>query len=111
MGVAIDTYDQQNGIHPRNKQLSSKRLAVAGLNVAYEMQEFPNNGPFPEAWNFVQLSGGYQVDILYDQPIAWNPLESEGFYVCCLDSIEDCNNQESAWEKVKIKYESHMDCS
>ena len=35
MGVAADTYDEQSGIHPRNKQLTSGRLAIAGLNVAY----------------------------------------------------------------------------
>ena len=102
MGVALDTYDQENGIHPRNKQLSSKRLAVAGLNVAYDMTDYPSNGPFPEAWNFAQLSGGTQVDILYDQSFTWNPVESEGFYTCCLDSIEDCNSKGQTWEKVDI---------
>ena len=39
MGVAIDTYDKESGIHPRNKQLTTKRLAVAGLNVAYGLTE------------------------------------------------------------------------
>ena len=100
MGVSIDTYDKENGIHPRNKQLSSKRLAVAGLNLAYGMKEFPFKGPFPLEWNFAQLSGGTEVNILYDQPFVWKPLESEGFYVCTLDSIEDCNSKGSQWEKV-----------
>ena len=31
----------------RNKQLAAERLAVAGLNVAYWMTEFPTKGPFP----------------------------------------------------------------
>merc|ERR1712045_763703 len=55
MGVALDTYDEENGIHPRNKQLVSGRLAVAGLNVAYGMTDYPTNGPFPDVWNFAQL--------------------------------------------------------
>ena len=100
MGVSIDTYDKENGIHPRNKQLSSKRLAVAGLNLAYGMKEYPLKGPFPLEWNFAQLSGGTEVNILYDQPFVWKPLESEGFYVCTLDSMEDCNSKGSAWQKV-----------
>ena len=103
MGVAIDTYDKESGIHPRNKQLTTKRLAVAGLNVAYGLTDYPTNGPYPEVWNFVELEDEIQVDILYDKTFNWNVLESEGFYVCCLDSqfddiiIEACAN---AWVKV-----------
>ena len=106
MGVAIDTYDKESGIHPRNKQLTTKRLAVAGLNVAYGLTDYPTNGPYPEVWNFVELEDEIQVDILYDKTFHWNVLESEGFYVCCLDSdfdgtiIEACAN---AWVKVMIK--------
>ena len=87
MAVAIDTYDPINGNHPRNKQLTCKRLAVAGLNVAYGMNEFPINGPYPKAWNFVPLPHGIHVDISYDMPFTWNPVESEGFYSCCLFNI------------------------
>ena len=52
MAVSLDTYDEESGIHPRNKQLPSKRLASAGLNVAYGLTEWPTNGPFPEAVSF-----------------------------------------------------------
>merc|ERR1712223_856335 len=100
MGVAIDTYDKESGIHPRNKQLSSKRLAVAALNVAYGMTDYPTNGPFPQLWNFAQVENGYQVDIMYDKPFIWDVVESEGFYICCLDSIDECNNIDAAWEKL-----------
>ena len=31
----------------RNKQVVAARLAVAGLAVAYEMDSYPTNGPFP----------------------------------------------------------------
>ena len=100
MGVALDTYDEESGIHPRNKQLVSGRLAVAGLNVAYGMNDFPTNGPFPDFWFFNQVEDGIQVGILYDQDFKWNPVESEGFYTCCLNSIDDCNNRNGAWDKV-----------
>ena len=45
MAVAVDTYDQENGIHPRYKQLIGMRLAITGLNVAYGMEDFPEQGP------------------------------------------------------------------
>ena len=60
MAVAIDTYSN-GGIHPKNKQLPSKRLAVAGLNVAYHMMHYKTNGPFPKLWDFSQLDDGCQV--------------------------------------------------
>jgi hypothetical protein len=100
MGVAIDTYDEQNGIHPRNKQLVSQRLAWAGLNVAYGQSSFPTNGPFPEFVNFALLPDGYQVDILYDEAFKWNPTESDGFYFCCEENFDDCDKKNGAWQKV-----------
>ena len=106
MGVALDTYDAESGIHPRNKQLVTKRLATAGLNVAYGLTSYPSNGPFPDAFNFAVLDNDLiQVDILYDQTFKWNPVETEGFHVCRLDSGIDgdyskCNNRGGAWEKV-----------
>ena len=58
MAVALDTYDEQNGIHPRNKQLPAMRLAAAGLAVAYNT--VPQNatytrGPFPRKWEFMSM--------------------------------------------------------
>ena len=102
MGIAIDTYDEESGIHPRNKQLVSKRLAIAGLNVAYGISEYPTNGPFPIAWNFVFFENHVQVDILYDKTFIWNPVETEGFSVCCLKTTSDCNNRNGAWRKVNM---------
>lgn len=48
MAVAMDTYDEASGIHPRNKQIMSERLNIAGLNVAYGMTQYPTNGPLPQ---------------------------------------------------------------
>ena len=58
MAVALDTYDEQNGIHPRNKQLPAMRLAAAGLAVAYNT--VPQNatytrGPYPRKWEFMSM--------------------------------------------------------
>ena len=109
MGVSLDTYDEENGIHPRNKQLASKRLAIAGLNVAYDLTSYPTNGPYPVAWNFARIDQGrlIQVDILYDKPFTWDPVESDGFYICCLDQERPqdpmfyCNSRIDTWKKVR----------
>ena len=111
MGVALDTYDEENGIHPRNKQLVSKRLAIAGLNVAYGMLEYPTNGPFPEVWNVIPLGNGLvQVDILYEKTFMWNPIETNGFSICCLETISDCNNRNGAWKKVHTRLGTNSEC-
>ena len=65
------------------------------------MSEYPTNGPFPQVWNFAPLENGYQADIMYDKPFIWNVVESEGFYICCLDSVDECNSIDAAWEKVE----------
>ena len=109
MGVALDTYDEEYGIHPRNKQLASRRLATAGLNVAYNLTSYPTNGPYPVAWNFASLGGLFiQVDILYDKTFTWNPVESEGFYACYVDGaipvnpMGYCNRRMDTWKKVLL---------
>ena len=45
MAVAVDTYDEENGIHPRYKAVVGERLAVAGLAVAYGAEGVPSQGP------------------------------------------------------------------
>ena len=108
MGVAIDTYDNESGIHPRNKQLSSKRLATSGLNIAYGMTDYPTNGPFPESWNSIRLNSGIQVDILYDKKFIWNVVEAEGFYYCLLGTAYICNQLPGAWVKVLTFFNSFI---
>ena len=100
MGSAVDTFDRESGIHPRNKQLASQRLAYAGLNVAYGQTDFPTNGPFPEVVDFALLSGGFQVDVLMDQDFLWNPTESEGFYYCCSEEFSLCFDTQETWAQV-----------
>jgi len=100
MAVSIDTYDQQSGIHPRNKQLISKRLATAGLNIAYGKTEFPINGPFPESVHFSSSHVGIIAEIVYDQKIAFEVKEFGGFYFCCQADYLTCDDTNS-WTPVK----------
>ena len=102
MGVALDTYDKQNGIHPRNKQVSSERLAIAALNVAYGQSQFPSEGPFPSEWTFKRNgeNDGIDVKIDYDVEFEWAPIESEGFYVCCNQPTYELCKINNNWEKV-----------
>ena len=104
MAISMDTYDEVGGIHPRNKQLPAKRLAIAGLNVAYGLTEFPTNGPFPTLLDVNQLANGIQIDISYDKPILWNSTETEGFYICLEAGVSACNtmSSKSTWQKVSF---------
>ena len=100
MAVSLDTYDEENGIHPRNKQLPSKRLATAGLNVAYGLKDFPTNGPFPQTITFNQMDDSIQVDILMDQEFTWNDTETNGFSYCNAVDYTTCNAKNAQWLKV-----------
>ena len=100
MAVSLDTYDQESGIHPRNKQLTSKRLACSGLNVAYGLKDYPTNGPFPEILNFEPLESSILVDLLMDQDFNWNDTETNGFSYCCKTDLTECNSKGGQWTKV-----------
>jgi sialate O-acetylesterase len=79
MAVAVDTYDEESGIHPRYKRIVADRLAVAGLRTAYGLAAYPNHGP-------VVMITGASVDALhlaYDQAVVLNTEELSGFYYCC----------------------------
>ena len=49
----------------RYKQIVAQRLAIAGLNVAYGMEEYPTSGPFPVD---LKEDGGV-VTFVYDQDL------------------------------------------
>jgi sialate O-acetylesterase len=98
MAVAIDTYDETNGIHPRYKQIVGQRLAIAGMNVAYGNSSFPANGPHPKELNVI---GGPTVSLKYNQKITYNQTEISGFYYCCLDEFEHCDMLAKNWVEVK----------
>ena len=83
MALAIDTY--YNGTeHPRNKQLTSKRLAIAGLSIAYQKSEYPSAGPFPISIEFAKNNDKISVEVNYDEEvISYMPQENSGFFFCC----------------------------
>ena len=102
MAVSLDTYDEESGIHPRNKKLPSKRLASAGLNVAYGLKEWPTNGPFPKTITFNKIDNDLiQVDILLDQDFTWNDTETNGFSYCNTEDLTTCNANVGLWLKVE----------
>ena len=100
MGVSVDTFDQESGIHPRNKQLPSQRLAWAGLNIAYDQDTFPTNGPYPEAVIFAPTKLGIQADVLYDETFIWDDIETNGLYYCCAEEYLQCFDSQNVWFKV-----------
>jgi len=99
MSVSIDTYDEESGIHPRNKQLVSKRLATAGLNVAYGKTEFPTNGPFPNSIQFSSAALVSVAEIVYNEKIVFDVKEFGGFYFCCQADYLTCDDTNS-WKPV-----------
>jgi len=127
MSVPLDTYDAESGIHPRNKQLASKRLSVAAMNVAYGQTNFSTNGPFPTNVEFTDdgdccnklifillisqkiefqfyFSGVFKTaKITFDEKFVFDVKESNGFYVCCdVDHYDQCDSK-YAWEQVRTK--------
>jgi hypothetical protein len=100
MSVSLDTYDEESGQHPRNKQLASKRLAIAALNVAYRKNEFPANGPFPKSIQFTPAGlVSKAAKIVYDKPIIFDVKEFAGFYFCCQADYLTCDGTNS-WKPV-----------
>jgi len=80
MAVAVDTYDEENGIHPRFKQVIGKRLATAGMNVAYGMEGFPSQGP---VGNTAEILANGDYKLTYNQPFTYDNSELTGFFFCC----------------------------
>ena len=99
MAVSLDTYDEESGIHPRNKQLVGQRLASAGLNVAYGKTDFPSNGPYPVSIEFISAGLFNLAEITFNEPIAFEEKESNGFYYCCESDYQDCDPK-NAWKLV-----------
>jgi len=97
MAVAVDTYDKENGIHPRYKQIVGGRLAVAGLSVAYGLDSFPSQGPIVTNLNIVDGN----IVLSYDGAFTYDDTELTGFFSCC-GAPGVCRNQiyASAWPEV-----------
>jgi len=105
MSSPLDTFDPKEGypggIHPRYKQIAAERLAIAGLNVAYGLPEFPSNGPFP-AEVILAISKEMQavVTVIFDADITYNDVEISGFYYCEED-IDACDEgTDTKWVEI-----------
>ena len=101
MAVSIDTYDpipspaySNVGLHPRYKQVIAKRLAIAGMNVAYHDRSYPTNGPFPILITWVDGD----IQIKYDQEVDYRPSNSSHFFLCALPLTScDSSLSQSSW--------------
>ena len=108
MAVAIDTYDEENGIHPRYKSIVGERLAVTGMRVAYQNKSFPFYGPHLSSVNFDKTVG---FTLSFDELISYSSeAEISGFYYCCED-VETCQNAVSAryWPEVDKEFVQQVD--
>merc|ERR1711899_245251 len=105
MASPLDTYDDKEGypggIHPRYKQIVGERLAVAGIYVAYGMQEEPYRpyGPLPVSVDLDRVN--MLIRVSYEDDIVYDNTEISGFYFC-EDSPLNCDdtNSVSRWTEI-----------
>jgi len=102
MAVALDTYDDKEGypgnLHPRYKQIVAERLAIAGLNTAYDLN-FPTNGPFPLS---ISMNGN-EILITYDKDLTFNNNEFSGFYHCLSNAECDFGVFLNNWTEIGLE--------
>ena len=104
MAVSIDTYDftptpvyNNTGLHPRYKHIIATRLAVAGMNVAYNHSDYNSGGPFPTNISIV----GSEIRINYDQNLEYKMVNSSTFFFCSLPlSSCDSSLSQSLWSPI-----------
>ena len=107
MAVAIDTYDPENGVHPRYKQIVGQRLAIAGMNVVYCDKNYPTNGPMVTKADLIE---GPILSLVYDQEISYNNEEKSGFYYCCWLDFNECNRGSNGhWVEIDKKLVKYND--
>merc|ERR1712123_177173 len=108
MATPLDTYDSKEGypggIHPRYKQIVAERLAVAGMNVAYQYPTpYAPFGPVPFTTEFDKAS--MEMVITYDVPITYTNTEISGFYAC-MNTAEECDAGSSIETWIEIEKEN-----
>ena len=81
-------------------QIVGERLAIAGLNVAYGMAEYPQFGPFLNGIYHVEdLGDSVAIGIFYGPNLKYNPVDNSGFYYCAVD-YQTCDDIENGWSLV-----------
>ena len=109
MASPLDTYDDKQGfpggVHSRYKQIVGERLAVAGMFVAYGIQNqgYRPFGPLPDS---VQLDVDNQIaTVHYLEEIVYDNTEISGFYVCEDDPVS-CDSGSSLADWVEVGKEA-----
>ena len=94
MAVAIDTYDEPNGVHPHYKQIIGERLFITGMRMAYRNEEYPTGGP--RVIDRSVTDDKTMLTVTYSQPITYDQSEISGFYYCCIE-YQQCDNDAGNW--------------
>ena len=114
MASPLDTYDDKQGfpggVHSRYKQIVGERLAVAGMFVAYGIQNqgYRPFGPLPDS---VQLDVDNQIaTVHYLEEIVYDNTEISGFYVCEDDPVScDSGSSLANWVEVGKEAAAQVD--
>ncbi len=79
------------------------RMALAALNVAYEMTEYPWEGPRPTTTSVnINEDGTKTVLMTFEDGVfTYTPVENSGFYACALTDDIECDNTPGSWTLVK----------
>ena len=114
MASPLDTYDDKQGfpggVHSRYKQIVGERLAVAGMFVAYGIQNqgYRPFGPLPDS---VQLDVDNQIaTVHYLEEIVYDNTEISRFYVCEDDPVScDSGSSLANWVEVGKEAAAQVD--
>ncbi|KAK6169981.1 hypothetical protein SNE40_018484 [Patella caerulea] len=104
MAVALDLPDYTSpftGIHPRDKEDVGKRLALAGLGVAYNHIDNRYTGPYPIHFQIFVAQNTTQIT--YDDQHL-DIRSKDGFEICCLDQTThiNCADDKAKWYPAPI---------
>ncbi|XP_022291611.2 sialate O-acetylesterase-like [Crassostrea virginica] len=110
MSVAMDLPDYKSpygSVHPRDKEDVCRRLALAGLSVAYNLTLGPFQGPQISAF-YVDI-GFFTVGFEFDNAVEIEYRSKAGFELCCSTNNQSrCDGSDSVWmETPIIKEEPH----
>ena len=102
MAVAHDIVGEASdkSLHSPKKQIVARRLVLGGASMAYGVDTFPLNGPFP-----VSLGANPDmvnaVRVVYDQSFFYNKTSLDsGFFACCKDTRAECDDPAYNWQPI-----------
>ena len=97
MAVAMDTFDQVGGLHPRYKQIVAKRLATVSARVVFTKQSYPDSGP-----KVARIERQNEtILITLNRPVQYNSsAEFNGFYFCLQRHFSTCDVAPNSWQRL-----------